>query len=57
MAVHEAVIAAVEAGNRGRPVAEIEAALVRELRARRESMAPDEINFEARRISDPDWAV
>ena len=57
MAVHEAVIAAVEAWGRGRPVAEIEAALVRELRARREFMAPDEINFEARRISDPDWAV
>ena len=57
VAVHEAVIAAVEAWGRGRPVAEIEAGLVRELRARREFMAPDEINFEARRISDPDWAV
>ena len=57
VAVHEAVVAAVEAWGRGRPVAEIEAGLVRELRARREFMAPDEINIEARRISDPNWAV
>jgi hypothetical protein len=47
----------VEAWGCGRPIAEVENGLVGELRARREFMAPEEINLEARRISDPDWAV
>jgi hypothetical protein len=57
VAAHKAVIAAVEAWGCGRPVAEIEARLVRELRARHEFMEPDEINLDARQISDPDWPV
>jgi hypothetical protein len=57
VAAQQAAIAAVEAWGRGRPIAEVENGLVHELRARREFMAPEEINLEARRISDPDWAV
>jgi hypothetical protein len=57
VAARQAVIAAVEAWGRGRPVAELEAGLVHVLRARRGFMAPEEIDLEARRISDPDWAV
>jgi len=54
-AVQEA-IAAVEASLHGRDVKEIEAQLVRELRARDVFMSPDDIHLEARHISDPDWA-
>ena len=53
----EASIAAVKTSGRGRPVDEVEAGLVRELRARRVFMPPEEINLWARGISDPVCAL
>ncbi len=57
LAAEQAAIAAVEASGRGRPVHTLEAELVREMRANRLFMPPEEINLLARQISDPNWAV
>lgn len=48
-------IATVEVGGRGRPIDEVEAALVRELRVRGGYMSPAEIRVMAISISDPSW--
>ena len=56
VAATQAAIDAVEATMSGRDVPEIEAQLVRELRARDVFMGRHEIHIEARRIADPDWA-
>jgi len=50
-------IAAVAAAGRGRPVDEIETALIRELRALRLHMPPEEIHVLALQISDPAWPL
>jgi hypothetical protein len=51
----KASIAAAEASGRGQPVDEVEAGLVRELRARRLFIPPELINLLARDIADPVW--
>ena len=53
----EASIAAVDSAGRGQPVDQVEAGLVRELRARRLFVPPAEIKILARGISDPWWAL
>jgi hypothetical protein len=53
----KAAIAAVKATGRRQPVDEVEAGLVRELRARRLFMPPAEIKLLAQDISDPIWAL
>jgi hypothetical protein len=50
-------VQAVEASERGRPVHQIETALIRELRARRSYLPPEEIHLTALDISDPTWAL
>jgi hypothetical protein len=56
MSAERAAVAAIENWGRGRPVAEVEAALVDELRTRRVFMAQEDIHLQARWISDPHWA-
>ena len=55
-AVLKAAIATVKASGRGQPVDEVEAGLVRELRARRLFLPSELINLLARDIADPVWA-
>jgi hypothetical protein len=54
-AAQRSAVAAVEELGRGRPVQQVEALLVDELRRRRVFMPPQQIHLEARHISDPDW--